>query len=120
MFRKWSSQCRHPAAISILLLMVIALCWGQNFGIVTQCPHQTQHFNSAEQVQQAPDSHSEKCELTSQLLQQTQSDLNPIIFVAFAMLALLIQSLRTPSASFRPPLRPPKQRFHLVHCCFLE
>ena len=79
MFHQLNQQCRKGRYIAPLLLLVFALCWGQNLGWLEGCPkHQ-----GAPAAEQIVGSHADSgtkhenakadCDKTAHLLQQFQS-----------------------------------------------
>ncbi|KPD24380.1 hypothetical protein AFK76_05165 [Idiomarina zobellii] len=126
MFHQLNQQCRKGRYIAPLLLLVFALCWGQNFGWLEGCPkHQ-----GAPAAEQLAGSHADSgtkhenakadCDKTTHLLQQFQSD---ITYAALSFFVLLTLALRTTvNKQLAPPLFlfPCKRRPHAVFCCFME
>lgn len=125
MFHQLNQQYRKGRYIAPLLLLVFALCWGQNFGWLEGCPkHQ-----GAPAAEQLAGSHADlgakhesakaDCDKTTHLLQQFQSD---ITYAALSFFILLTLVLKTTVNKQLPPLFffSCKRRPHAVFCCFLE
>ncbi len=125
MFHQLNQQYRKGRYIAPLLLLVFALCWGQNFGWVESCS-KYQH-SAAEQLAGSSSDFAVKhesgkpdCDKATHLLQQFQSDLNYAALSFFILLTLVLKGVVS------LPLAPPlfffssKRRPHAVFCCFLE
>jgi hypothetical protein len=109
-----------------LLLLVFALCWGQNLGWLEGCPkHQ-----GAPAAEQIVGSHADSgtkhenakadCDKTAHLLQQFQSDITYAALSFFILLTLVLKA--TAQKQLAPPLFlfSCKRRPHAVFCRFLE
>ncbi|RUO72553.1 hypothetical protein CWI80_08360 [Pseudidiomarina sediminum] len=120
MFHQWSQKCRNGGVIAALLLMVIALCWGQNFGVLKGCPQHPGATSVVADVGKLLSIDAQTCDQTEHLLQVTQADMPVLLSVGMLLLFLIIESLR--SATAHPVARRwrPKRRPHLLCCRFLE
>ncbi|ASG66720.1 hypothetical protein CEW91_11490 [Idiomarina piscisalsi] len=126
MFHQLNQQCRKGRYIAPLLLLVLVLCWGQNFGWLEGCPN----HQDAPVAEQLAESHTDlgakhenakaDCDKTAHLLQQFQSDITYAALSFFILLTLVLK------AAVYKQLAPPlfsfscKRRPHAVFCCFLE
>ena len=126
MFHQLNQQCRKGRYLASLLVLVFALCWGQNLGWLEGCPkHQ-----GAPAAEQLAGSHVDSgtkhesaktdCDKTAHLLQQFQSDITYAALSFFILLTLVLKA--TAQKQVAPPLFlfPCKRRPHAVFCCFLE
>lgn len=120
MFHQWSQKCRNGGVIAALLLMVIALCWGQNFGVLKGCPQHPGNHAESVAASQLLSLNDQTCDQTEHLLQVAQADMPVLLSVGLLLLFFIIESLR--SAAERPVARRwrPKRRPHLLCCRFLE
>ncbi|MGR5065152.1 hypothetical protein [Photobacterium sp. DNB22_13_2] len=113
----------------LLVLVVIFVCSGQNFGYTTACAVNAQ---TSSQVSQSVDATSaskqvndstdhSKCSLSDHLLQMHQHSVEHAIVSLFTVvLALLIYAAVTQATPiFTEPI-PPTRRRHLTLCVFRE
>ncbi|MCQ1060367.1 hypothetical protein ACQKPX_12835 [Photobacterium sp. DNB23_23_1] len=113
----------------LLVLVVIFVCSGQNFGYTTACTandlppsKDSQSVDATPASQQMKDSavHG-KCSLSDHLLQMHQHSVeHAIISLFIVVLALLIYAAFTQATPiFTEPI-PPTRRRHLTLCVFRE
>lgn len=124
MFHQLNQRCRKGRYLASLLVLVFALCWGQNFGWLEGCTnHQaapTAESTAATQADTGAQQANADCDKTTHLLQQFQPDITYAALSFFVLLGLLLQTtIQRPSIpSFF--VSPFKRRPHAVFCCFLE
>lgn len=105
-----------------LVMLVIFVCAGQNTGIVSSCPLNSQIIiESPGDLSTSFPVVEKKCELTDHLLQLHQQSLDYAL-VSFSTLFLLIALFV--GSPFRVPVLtepiPPTRRRHLTLCVFRE
>ena len=113
----------------LLVMVVIFVCSGQNFGFATACTlnsstYETdQPLSASIQNQKSSDAPSEQghCSLADHLLQMHQQSVeHAIVSMFIVVLALLIYAAVTKATPvFTEPI-PPTRRRHLTLCVFRE
>ena len=121
MLYAFGKNYRHSSYIGMLLLIVFALCWGQQLGVWQGCTKaSTLQHSSQLEAAAASDTSQHDCDKTSHLLKQNQPDSSAALLT---ILLLLLLPLIIDSRQQRPWLAPlwrPRRRPHLICCCFLE
>ena len=108
----------------LLVMVVIFVCSGQNFGFAAACTLNSSTYESASvQNQQSSDNPAEQghCTLADHLLQMHQQSVeHAIVSMFIVVLALLIYAVVTKATPvFTEPI-PPTRRRHLTLCVFRE
>ena len=102
-----------------IALLVMFLCWAQQSSLVNHCPLNNtsaahQHADAGSSTAAAAD-----CELTKQLLQNSQVDIDHIALVLI-FIWLLTKVIVSSVAALPQPLRWPPPPLYLKNCVFRE
>lgn len=116
---------QHIFSALLTVVVVLLVCWGQQFSLSSTCPQSNQHSllspADAGTERQAQLQHK-PCDMSAQMLAHQPPLLLNLGLAALLLFLLMLDWLCTlkPASRYTTPTLAPPRRRHLLLCTFLE